>query len=133
MHPFRRARRFRKIVSIDVDVAIAQRRSAGDGVQQGGLARTVWTDQRDEFTVCDGQIDAVEHMDVAVCHAHIGGTKQPCHARGPATRVARARRTSGHAEVAPAHAIQNNATTPWRSSAVPIAINISAHRVAISG
>src|SRR3546814_6868575 len=50
--------------AVDLDLAAAGRVQAADQVEQGGLARTRGTHQRDEVALVDVQVQAVQHGDL---------------------------------------------------------------------
>ena len=53
-------RHARHVHAVDLDGAIIRLPHAGDGVEQGGLARAVAADDGDKFAVSDLQIEAIE-------------------------------------------------------------------------
>ncbi len=66
----------------DRDAARPVRRQAGNGAQNGGLARSAFTDQREALAFGNAQIDAVDDLGVAIGNVEIGevdGVHVPAH------------------------------------------------------
>ena len=60
-----------QIRTVQRDGAGGGPQQAGDGVQRGGLARAVGTDEGHQFAVAHGQGDALEGVDRAVKYMQI--------------------------------------------------------------
>jgi hypothetical protein len=64
------------IVAVDLDHPVVDRLQAVEGTQQGALARAAAADNGDHFAFLDRQIDALEHVVVAVVLVQGGDVKQ---------------------------------------------------------
>jgi hypothetical protein len=62
--------------STRLDHAVVDRLQAVEGAQEGALARAAATDDGDHFAFLDGQVDALEHVVVAVILVQGGDVKQ---------------------------------------------------------
>jgi len=62
------------------DLFLSRRKQACDCLEQRRFARTVCTDQRDDLTFIDLEIDAEQRLEVAVASRQRVGFKQRAHA-----------------------------------------------------
>ena len=74
-----------EVAPLEEHLSVLQRGEATDGVEQGGLPRSIGTDDRDDLAGVDPAGDPVDGLDPAVADPDLAGLKQE-HCGGPRGR-----------------------------------------------
>ncbi len=72
---------------VPVDIAAGGRNMTGDHIEQGSLARPIWSDQGRHFSAMQRQVDVAYGLKTAESFVQLVDTKQGGHARRSLTRV----------------------------------------------
>ena len=64
------------VLAVEHDAAAGGRHSAGDPLEQGGLARAVGAEQGDDLTLADLELRPEQDLESAVLHLHLSAAQQ---------------------------------------------------------